>query len=183
MDRRAAFDVLRLSVDATAADVRMARRRLAKGLHPDHGGDAERMRELNAATTAALEAIDERDRPAPAISADEPTPSPVPPRGPRWVVEDVPSFVVEGSPAVAFEWLIHVAPALGDVLDDDPPYALEVEMAVPSRCWCRLELLPEAGASTVNLYVGVLGGGAPPTVEAVRDVWVDSLNSTEWPPS
>ena len=176
--------MLQLSVDATADDVRVARRRLAKDLHPDHGGDADRMRELNVATAAALEAIGDRAGPGgdPVAPAPPPEPAPTPPaRGPRWVVEDVPSFVVEALPVVTFELLSSVAPQLGRVLDEDPPYVIEVAMRHPAPCWCRLEVLPDAGASTVNLYVGAFGVGDPPTVEAVRDVWIVAINEAEWP--
>jgi hypothetical protein len=184
MEQREAFEVLQLSVDATADDVRVARRRLAKDLHPDHGGDADRMRELNVATAAALEAIGDRAGPHldPVAPAPPPNPAPAPPaRGPRRVVEDVPSFVVEALPVVTFELLSSVAPLLGRVLDEDPPYVLEVAMRHPASCWCRLEVLPDAGASTVNLYVGAFGVEDPPTVEAVRDVWIGAINEAEWP--
>lgn len=188
MERREAFEVLRLEEDATADDVRIARRRLAKDLHPDHGGDAARMRQLNVATAAALSAISERGTnppaasPPPASSPPSTSRRPAPaPRGPRQVMEDVPSFVVEALPVVTFELLASVAPQLGRVLDDDPPYVLEMLMLMPSQCWCRLEVLPDAGASTVNLYVGALGADDPPTVEAVRDAWIAAINAAEWP--
>ena len=42
---------------------------------------------------------------------------------------------------------------MGEVLVDDPPYLLEVHLVEPAPCWCRLDLLPEAGGSTVMLTV------------------------------
>ena len=63
----------------------------------------------------------------------------------------------------------------GEVLVDDPPYLLEVHLNDPSPCWCRLELLPEAGGTIVSLTVASDGPG--PSAEAVRDVWVASLNA------
>lgn len=212
MAERDPFEVLELGADASVADVKAARRRLAKELHPDRGGDARLMQELNAAAAAALAALESGsvvigrppsaegsaghppagDAGAGQRAAHDPAPAapgsrhrrfeePAIRRGPRWIVEDVPSFVVEALPAVTFELLVSVAPAVGTVLDDDPPYVLDVAMTSPEPCWCRLELLPEAGASTVNLYVGGTTGNLPPTVESVRDVWIAALNDAEWP--
>ncbi len=59
------FGVLGLDGDASADDVRAARRALARRHHPDQGGDADRMREVNQAADAALRAIAGRqDTPA-----------------------------------------------------------------------------------------------------------------------
>ena len=50
--------LLGVGADATADDVRAARRRLAKELHPDvAGGDADAMRELNEAMAVVLAEI------------------------------------------------------------------------------------------------------------------------------
>ena len=59
------------------------------------------------------------------------------------------SFTIEALPAEAFEALLIVATWLGEVLVDDPPYQLDVELGEPFDCWCRLDLVPDAGASTV----------------------------------
>ena len=64
---------------------------------------------------------------------------------------DVASFTIEALPAEAFEALLIVATWLGEVLVDDPPYQLDVALAEPFDCWCRLDLVPDAGASTVAL--------------------------------
>ena len=71
---------------------------------------------------------------------------------------DDPSFVIEALPAEAFEALLIVANWMGEVMVDDPPYLLEAHLYDPAECWCRLELLPEAGASTVMLTVVARGG-------------------------
>jgi hypothetical protein len=63
------------------------------------------------------------------------------------------------------------------VLVDDPPYLLDVHLTDPAPCWCRLELLPEAGGTTVNLTVASVGRSMAPTVEVVRDTWIDQLNA------
>lgn len=191
------FAVLGLTPAATEREVRDARRRLAKALHPDVAGQVERegdgpgdgpsMAAINAATEAALARLEARSRPEPAASQGD--------RharghhtvghrdGPRWV-EDRPSFTIEALPAEAFEALLVVAGWLGEVIDDDPPYVLEVAMAAPHDCWCRLELLPEAGSSAVTLSVE---GVVPPRpvdpgagVDGIRDAWIAGLNSLDW---
>ena len=94
---------------------------------------------------------------------------------------DAPSFTVDALPAETFEALLVVAGWIGDVLDDDPPYVLECHLHEPAPCWCRLDLVPDAGGSTVSLTVaspaGERGGVNDLTfVERVRDVWVEQLN-------
>jgi hypothetical protein len=94
------------------------------------------------------------------------------------VALDTPSFTIDALPAEAFEALLVVTTWLGELVMDDPPYVLEAVLEEPAPCWCRLELLPEAGASMVSLAVAALEGAPwpPPTVEQVRDAWVDALN-------
>jgi hypothetical protein len=187
------FGELGLSDDATAADVRQARRELAKEHHPDRGGEPQRMQAVNAAAAAALRRIaegrarsprhpgrggrtDERAAPGRRRTA--------PGRGdPRWsgTWSDVPSFTVEALPVVTFEALLLAAASLGEVLDDDPPYRLDAVLGEPLGCWCRLELVPDAGASTVSLTVAPLeAGDAVPALETVRDHWIDALNRLDW---
>jgi hypothetical protein len=172
------FAVLGLPATATAAQVRDARRRLAFDLHPDRGGDLEAMQQLNAAVDACLAAIERAESVAP---AERP---PTPPRGPRQrrqaprrphVEHDLPSFTIDALPAEAFEALLVVASWIGEVVDDDPPYVLDCHLYEPVPCWCRLELVPDAGGSTVNLSVASAEAGAV-SAEVVRDVWVEHLN-------
>jgi hypothetical protein len=97
---------------------------------------------------------------------------------------DVASFVVEALPVEAFEGLLIATAWMGDLIDDDPPYRLEATLHDPIRCWCRLEVVPDAGSSTVSLTVGPVdsqgGIASTPNVEDVRDVWVDTLNQIDW---
>lgn len=172
------FGALGLTSDASADDVRGARRRLAKQHHPDQGGDADVMRAVNAAAATALRRLDSS-----AISvADDVSSDPATGRRqePTGVTSDMPSFTVEALPAETFEALVIVASWLGDVLDDDPPYRLDVDLAAPIRCWCRLDLVPDAGATTVSVAIGGLAGEPPPDIETVRDIWVDGLNRLDW---
>jgi len=177
--------VLGVGNDAGLDEVRAARRRLAKRLHPDHGGDAERMRELNEAFALAVHTIGEESAtttPAP-TAPSPPTPSPAArPSAPRSLEQDMPSFTVAALPAVAYEALLVVTNWLGDVLVEEPPYLLDAHLHDPGECWCRLELIPEAGASMVGLTVVGVGGATPPSLDAVRDRYVAGLNDLDdWP--
>jgi hypothetical protein len=183
------FAVLGLPPDADEQQVRAARRRLAKARHPDAGGDDAGMASLNDAAEQALRSIAE-GRPPTEIRDDRASPphasggantSPdASPRGRGRVTTDMPSFTIEALPAEAFEALLVVASWIGEVLDDDPPYRLEVTLNEPGECWCALDLVPDAGASTVSLQVASIGNRPAPDVEAVRDVWIAHLNQLDW---
>ncbi|MCU1503180.1 MAG: hypothetical protein JWM12_2534 [Ilumatobacteraceae bacterium] len=97
-------------------------------------------------------------------------------RGQR-VQHDAPSFTIDALPAEAYEALLIVASWIGDVAVDDPPYLLEARLDEPVSCWCRLDLVPDAGASTVSITV-VFDLPVPDGVDAetVRDTWVAHLN-------
>ncbi len=92
-----------------------------------------------------------------------------------------PSFTVEALPVETFEAMLVVASWLGEVLDDDPPYRLETYLNEPFDCWCRLDVVPDAGASTVSITVAGIDGSPTPDVVAVRDAWVEQLNAVDWP--
>jgi len=165
------FAVLGVGPDATLEEVRVARRRLAAQFHPDHGGDAARMGEINAAFEAVVAQLAKRPVPPPA-------PPPASPHRPRYegVQYDAPSFTIDLLPVEAFEALLVVTSWMGELLVDDPPYVLEVHLTEPGPCWCRLDLVPDAGGSTITLTVASIGGTPAPDVEAVRDEWVANLN-------
>lgn len=164
------FGVLGLPPNSTLDEVRAARRALAKAAHPDLGGNPARMTAINEAFDAAVRQLTGR----PAVPPKQPGPRR---RDLRFGVEhDVPSFVIDALPAEAFEALLVVASWIGEVLVDDPPYQLEVLLDDPAPCWCRLDLVPDAGASTVSLMVARVGDEPAPTAEEVRDTWVTQLN-------
>ena len=180
--------------DATADDVRAARRRLAKELHPDvAGGDADAMRRLNEAVAIVLAEIGGAQAGGRPSSGD-----PAPPTfRNRWqgrpsggfrqhvrvpVAHDVASFVIEALPVEAFEALVVVSSWLGEVISDEPPYQLDVLMTDPVRCWCRLDLVPDAGSSTVSITIARLPDEPDlPDIDDVRDLWVQSLNEVGRP--
>ncbi|HWM22920.1 MAG TPA: hypothetical protein VNO51_24725 [Ilumatobacteraceae bacterium] len=176
------FELLGIDPSSTVDDVHRARRRLAMRAHPDHGGDPGRMQAINAAVDAALIAL---SRPPPEPSAveqagEEPVVDDTG-RG-RWrrVATDNPSFTVEALPVETFEALVVVANWMGEVHVEDPPYVLETHLVEPFDCWCRLDIVPDAGASTVSIVVATFGDDLPPDVDAVRDAWVANLNQLDW---
>ncbi len=199
------FEILFLPGDATRSEVEAARRRLARSLHPDLGGDATAMQRVNRAADLALESIARRpidsgrqhphsqqrwpdpgcaDRSSPLDSGSpESRPATAASRH-GTLFHDAPSFVIEALPAVAHEALLMVARTLGDVIEDDPPYVLEavVDDQV-GRIWCRLEILPEAGSSSVSLSVATLlddHSAGMVEIERVRDRWITGLNHLDW---
>ena len=176
-----AFRTLGLTSAATADDVRAARRELAKEHHPDTGGDADRMLEINNAVAVALAYIESRDLATQPESTRESSTQRVPePGGEGRIVRDVPSFTVEALPVETFEALLVVTTWIGEVVDDDPPYRLDTRLVEPSRCWCTLELVPDAGASTVSISIASDDDHPMPTIASVRDTWVDQLNRYDW---
>lgn len=174
------YRVLGVLPTAGAEELAAARRRLARTLHPDVGGDGDAMRVVNAAYEAAVARL---SRPVVA-SSPPPAPAeatqPVPNRGRHGGARrDAPSFTIDVLPVEAFEALLVVNSWVGEVLDDEPPYRLEVFLREPWQCWCRLELVPDAGATTVSLTVAAPEGMPTPDPEDVRDLWVALLNQYE----
>lgn len=179
---------LGLRAGATAEEIRAARRRLAKAHHPDHGGDAGEMQAINEAADAALQSLDDEEiAPRRSTAEDGVAGDTGVPAGSRrrddvsGYAHDIPSFTVEALPVETFEAMLVVASWLGEVLDEDPPYRLETYLHEPLDCWCRLEVVPDAGASTVSLTVGGLDDAPAPDVLRVRDAWVSNLNAVDWP--
>jgi hypothetical protein len=178
-----ALRALGLGPDADADDIRAARRRLARQVHPDAGGDNAAMASINAAAARALQALEGPgddidsaglpDDDTTGTTADDVTVGSVP-------QYDIPSFTVEALPVETFEAMLVAAGWLGEVIDDDPPYRLDVHMTEPFECWCRFDVVPDAGASTVSLTVAAWAESPVAAVEQVRDVWVDVLNRLDW---
>ena len=190
------FRVLGLRRGASADEVRAARRALARRHHPDAGGDPATMREVNVAAAEALRRVAGARAPG---AADAPPPSPPPPATGRptggarepsepgghrveWtgVTSDVPSFTVEALPAATHEALLLAAAELGEVEDDEPPYLLRALLADPVACWCQLDVVPDAGASTVSVTIAPVEGRRAPTIVDVRDAWIAVLNALDW---
>ncbi|MFK8023617.1 MAG: DnaJ family molecular chaperone [Ilumatobacter sp.] len=185
------FTLLGLRSDATAADVRAARRDLARSHHPDAGGDASTMRQVNVAAADALRIlaargvdeatradsgpVDTRDAPADTHSRRSESDD-------GWTTSqrDAPSFTVEALPVETFEALLIAAAELGEVVDDDPPYELRSLLADPLHCWCQLDVVPDAGASTVSVAIARADGAPVPPIVDVRNAWIEALNALDW---
>jgi hypothetical protein len=166
------FEVLGLARTATASEISEARRRLAKELHPDLGGSESAMQAVNRAHDEALQMVGEG-----AVPAVEEVPVPQPPRRPnRHVLHDWPSFTLDVLPPEAFEYVLLAGSILGQLMVDEPPYVLEVLFNDPVQCWCRLDLLPDAGSTTVSLTVAGIDDEPAPDPELIRDLWVAALN-------
>lgn len=165
-----ALTILGLGPDATVDEVWGARRRLARTLHPDIGGDDHDMARINRAVDVLVAHLK-----APSVSsAIEETSSPTRLRhdGPstRHVVVERPSFVIDVLPVDAFEWIQLAARVLGEIVDDDPPYAIDVLLDSRPDRWCRLEIVPDAGSSTVS----IVAENVDPV--EVTDLWVTTIN-------
>lgn len=172
-----ARQLLEVDAGADAETVRAARRRLAKAVHPDAGGDDERMRRLNEAAEVLLLDLAAAGAVGRTATDERPATSPASrPRRPGGTASDNSSFVIEALPVEAFEALLVVTSWLGEVIVDEPPYQLDVLLLDPLRCWCRLDLVPDAGASTVGLTIAALVDEPLPELDDVRDLWVASLN-------
>jgi len=167
---------LLLSVDRTATpqEIRRAWREKARTVHPDAGGSVSGMQELNQALRQALELA--------GVPKVVKTVSPVLVRRER----DVSSFTVDALPAECFDALLVVAGICGAISHDEPPYQLEFSLHDAEvdgflHGWCRCDLVPEAGATTVSLLVGTAESSEGISVEEVRDYLVANLNAIEWP--
>lgn len=175
MTTRDPFLVLCIERDATADEIRRAWRDRARIVHPDVGGSDAAMQELNEALHSALDYVEE------STSVKVAT-SPVLVRRER----DVSSFTVDVLPAECFEALLIVAGISGAISHEEPPYQLEfslhdADVTGALNGWCRCDLVPEAGATTVSLLVGTETSAEGISVEEVRDYLVANLNAIEWP--
>lgn len=139
--------VLGVAPDASPREILAARRRLARTVHPDvAGGDGARMRVVNEAAEALLRS----------------TAAAVPAHATQPVAAVL--FALDLLPVEACELVALAAAQLGDVWIVDEPYHLEVLLSEPAGAGCTIELVPDAGGSTISVSVD------PPSWNAdVRD--------------
>lgn len=143
-------------------------RRAARDHHPDRGGSNDLMVRINEAYSVLI-SIDEATS---ADSPSRPTQHPRPNTDPVVRSVDRPAFVIDALPVVAFETLLLAARVLGDVVDDDPPYVLEALIDHSGvSTWCRLDLVPDAGSSTVSITTD-----GRVSAEQLCHVWVSTVN-------
>ncbi len=174
--------ILGIAPNATADEIRIARRELARIHHPDAGGDAAVMQRVNAAAGEALRLLLGSSGPS-AEATEHPRRDHVAdPTASDWVgtTRDVPSFTVEALPAEAFEALLVATAELGEVEDDDPPYELRTLLSPPLACWCQLDVVPDAGASTVSVSIAPVEGHPLPGLIDVRNAYITALNGLDW---
>lgn len=164
------FARLDVSSSASVEEIRKAWKTKARQAHPDAGGSHEAMQLLNEALVDALS----RSRPVP--------------RKTSYTVgtRDVSSFTVAVLPVDCFLALEVVAAMCGPTISDEPPYMVEfmlhdAEVKGALNGWCRCDLVPEAGATTVSIVVGAMDCAPLPNAEEVRDYLVEALNNIDWP--
>ena len=153
--------LLGLSPDHDPGELRRARRRAMIDAHPDHGGSFEMLKRVEAAF-AALQPVN--DSPSRAIS---------PQRNDR-VRKDAPSFTIDVLPVEAFEYLLLASAELGDIVDEDAPYRLEIRVNHPHEAWVVLDVVPDAGGSTVSITCD-----GEQSVESMRDLWIQTINGLQ----
>ena len=173
--------ILGVAASATADEIRDARRKLARIHHPDAGGDAAVMQAVNAAAADALRILGETESPRP-TAPGRPQQTTSESGTDEWVglARDVPSFTIDALPAEAFEALLVATAELGEVEDDDPPYELRTLLAPPLGCWCQLDVVPDAGASTVSVSIAPIEGQRLPPIVDVRNAYITALNGLDW---
>jgi hypothetical protein len=170
VERRVALVLLGLRENFDDSELRRARRQALIANHPDHGGSREKLAAVESAYEVLSNAKTNIPAAEPLLRVDD-------------VIRlrrgsDLPSFTVEALPVEAYELLLMAAAELGEVADDDPPYRLEVRMTDPADTWVCLELVPDAGASTVSL---VVESTQALDIEGVRDTWVEAINALQLP--
>jgi len=156
------YKLFGLTQTASIDEIIQARRFLALEFHPDRGGSDENMALVNLAFDEIMNWHRQQQSEPLQISI---------PKVPSAFDVDRPSFVINALPVVAFELLLLAGRIIGDVALDDPPYLLEVQIEDPVITWCRLEVLPEAGSSSVSLMVD-----GQTNAVSVRDLWIRTIN-------
>jgi hypothetical protein len=166
------YQLLGVTRSSTVSEIVAARRVLAREFHPDRGGDPQHMALINLAFDAII-ASHGKEAPQ-QITVTTANVSPADALAPETISGfsvDHPSFTINALPAVAYEVLILAARVLGDISSDEPPYLLEVQLEDPPMTWCRLEIVPDAGSSTVSFVVD-----KKIDAQQIRDLWITTIN-------
>jgi hypothetical protein len=169
------YQLLGVTRSSTVSEIVAARRVLAREFHPDRGGDPQHMALINLAFDAIIashggesaeQITSTTTTAAKGSQADIATSD----SGSRFSV-DRPSFTINALPVVAYEVLLLAARVLGDISSDEPPYLLEVQLEDPPMTWCRLEIVPDAGSSTISFVID-----KEIDAQLIRDLWVTTIN-------
>ena len=166
------YQLLGVTRSSTVSEIVAARRVLAREFHPDRGGDPQHMALINLAFDAIIASHGkEASQQITVTSANVSPADALAPETTSGFSVDHPSFTINALPAVAYEVLILAARVLGDVSSDEPPYLLEVQLEDPPMTWCRLEIVPDAGSSTISFVVD-----KEIDAQQIRDLWITTIN-------
>ena len=176
-----AFGLLKISIGSSSDEIRRAWRIQSTVHHPDTGGSNESMIRLNQALEVALGWCANSQVSDTLLGGMEAYPVMA-----HRVRRDVSSFTVNVLPVECWLALEVVASLCGPTIHEDPPYFLEFllqDSSLPfSRdSWCRCECVPEAGATTIHLSIGNIGGSDVPDIDEVRDFLIEQFNHIDWP--
>ena len=166
------YQLLGVTRSSTVSEIVAARRVLAREFHPDRGGDPQHMALINLAFDAIIASRSEEPAEQTFNNGSRRSQSDIATSdsGSRFSV-DRPSFTINALPVVAYEVLLLAARVLGDISSDEPPYLLEVQLEDPPMTWCRLEIVPDAGSSTISFLID-----KEHDAQLVRDLWVTTIN-------
>jgi hypothetical protein len=166
------YQLLGVTRSSTVSEIVAARRVLAREFHPDRGGDPQHMAFINLAFDAIIASHGkEASQQIIVTSANVSPADALAPETTSGFSVDHPSFTINALPVVAYEVLLLAARVLGDVSSDEPPYLLEVQLEDPPMTWCRLEIVPDAGSSTVSFVVD-----KKIDAQQIRDLWITTIN-------
>lgn len=166
------YQLLGVTRSSTVSEIVAARRVLAREFHPDRGGDPQHMALINLAFDAIIASHGkEASQQITVTSANVSPADALAPETTSGFSVDHPSFTINALPAVAYEVLILAARVLGDISSDEPPYLLEVQLEDPPMTWCRLEIVPDAGSSTISFVID-----KEIDSQLIRDLWVTTIN-------
>lgn len=87
------------------------------------------------------------------------------------------SFTLDVLPVDAFHAVEVAVAELGELLSADEPYGIEAFLAEPVRCFCAIELAPEAGGTIVTVTVQPAEDGPPPSAHDVAAAIIRSLTA------
>lgn len=187
LSEKESYEILGVAIDATQDEIIAARRRLARTAHPDSGGTHGAMVEINEAcrvllaarsAVSAIRSSGGEGATPPTVATEDTDDGADATEGRRrHGFRDAPSFVINALPVEAFDIMLVAAANIGEVVDDDPPYLLEVLVREPGPLWCRFELFPDAGSTTVMLSCDVEVGYRVYSIEEIRDLWISLINA------
>lgn len=177
-----AMATLRVSSSFNETDLRRAKRALLFESHPDHAGRTESdtktsIDEVLASYDFLMSVL--ADKSNSQLLKDLITSS----SSEHQYARDLPSFTVNALPVDAYHLLFVAAHELGEVVEEEEPYFMVVRMSHPTEYWCEIDVVPDAGASTVSLSATRCDNatGALVDIIAVRDLWVHTINGLQTP--